>query len=145
DVLGEAATDEIIDAWAEAYGFLAKIFIDRERAIYRQQAEAEGGWNGYRPFVVTRKVPECEVVTSFYLQPEDGGPVCDFKPGQYLTVRVDHPQVPTSPRNYSLSDRPGRGHYRISVKREEAPAPGAPAGLISNYLHDRVREGDRIE
>src|SRR4249919_2009856 len=41
DVLGDAATDEVIDAWSEAYGFLAQIFIGRETAIYREQATAK--------------------------------------------------------------------------------------------------------
>jgi len=33
-VLGEAATTEVMDAWAEAYGFLADVFIAREKEIY---------------------------------------------------------------------------------------------------------------
>ena len=140
DVLGEAVTDEVRDAWAEAYGVLAQVLIDREKQIYENQASAPGGWNGYRPFVVDRKVRESDIVTSFYLRPQDGGPLPTFTPGQYVTVKVDHPTTPTSPRNYSLSDRPGLGHYRISVKRE----PGAPPGLVSNYLHDQVREGDVV-
>lgn len=142
DVLGEAVTEEILNAWGEAYGFLANVLIEREAAIYKEQAEAPGGWNGYRPFKVVRKVPESEVITSFYLAPEDGGQLPSFKAGQYITVKVDHPTTPTSPRNYSLSDRPGVGHYRISVKREPSLVAGAPAGLISNYLHDEVKEGD---
>jgi len=141
DVLGEAITDEILNAWAEAYGFLAQVLIDREAAIYQEQATKTGGWNGYRPFVVDRKVKESDIVTSFYLKPQDGGPLPDFQPGQYVTVNVQHPTTPTSPRNYSLSDRPGAGHYRISVKRE----PGSPPGLISNYLHDQVHEGDVVQ
>jgi nitric oxide dioxygenase len=145
DVLGEAATDEVIAAWAEAYGFLADVCIKREAEIYESQAAAPGGWNGYRKFVVERKSPESEIVTSFYLRPADGGPLPPFKPGQYITVKIDHPTTPTSPRNYSLSDRPGLGHYRISVKREPSLAANAPAGLISNYLHDHVQEGDTLE
>jgi nitric oxide dioxygenase len=62
-----------------------------------------------------------------------------------VTVKVNHPTVPTSPRNYSLSDRPGVEHYRITVKREPGLAPGAPDGLISNYLHDTVHRGDILE
>lgn len=142
DVLGEAATDEIIAGWADAYQFLAQIFIDRERAIYREQAAAPGGWNGYRPFRVDRRVEESAVVVSLYLKPTDGRPIASFKPGQYITVQVDHPTTPTSPRNYSLSDRPGRDYYRISVKREASLRDDAPGGLISNYLHDIVRVGD---
>ena len=141
DVLGDAASAEVIAAWGEAYGLLAQVLIDRERAIYAAQAATPGGWNGYRPFVVARKVRESDIVTSFYLKPQDGGPLPAFEPGQYVTVKVDHPTTPTSPRNYSLSDRPGLGHYRISVKRE----PGTPPGLISNYLHDRVGAGDVLQ
>lgn len=34
DVLGDAATDDVIEAWKEAYFFLADILIEREREIY---------------------------------------------------------------------------------------------------------------
>jgi nitric oxide dioxygenase len=60
-------------------------------------------------------------------------------------MRVEHPTTPTSPRNYSLSDRPGKDHFRISVKREPPLAHEAPGGLISNHLHDAVEVGDRLE
>jgi hemoglobin-like flavoprotein len=40
DVLGEAATDEVLAAWGEAYWFLAEILIGKEADIYAQQ-EAE--------------------------------------------------------------------------------------------------------
>lgn len=83
-------------------------------------------------------------MTSFYLRPADGGPLATYKPGQYVTIKIDHPTTPTSPRNYSLSDQPGTGYYRISVKREPALVPQGPAGLISNYLHDQIQEGDQI-
>lgn len=144
DVLGDAATDQVLAAWGEAYGLLAGILIDREREIYRQQAAAPGGWNGYRPFVVAKKISESDIVTSFYLQPADGGKLPPYLPGQYITVNIPHPVTPTSPRNYSLSDRPGLDHYRISVKREPALLPEGPSGLISNYLHDHIQVGDRI-
>jgi hemoglobin-like flavoprotein len=36
DVLGEAATDEILAAWGEAYWFLADILITSEAELYRQ-------------------------------------------------------------------------------------------------------------
>lgn len=144
DILGDAVTEDVLAAWGEAYGFLAEIFIAREAEIYREQAAAPGGWNGYRPFVVDRREVESDVVVSLYLKPADGQPIAAFKPGQYITVQVDHPVTPTSPRNYSLSDRPGRDYYRISVKREASPAAGAPGGLISNYLHDDVRVGDTL-
>src|SRR5215471_10041065 len=36
DVLGDVASEEVIEAWGDAYGLLAKIFIDREAEIYRE-------------------------------------------------------------------------------------------------------------
>ena len=143
DVLGQAATDEVIAAWTEAYAFLAQILMGREQELYDQRAAAPGGWLGWREFVVDRVVPESEIITSFYLRPQDGGPLPTFKPGQYVTLSVDHPTTPTSPRNYSVSCPAGQDYYRISVKREGAPddAPDAPAGLASNYLHDQGGPG----
>ena len=145
DVMGEAATEEIIDAVAEAYGVLADVCIGREKEIYDSQATANGGWNGFRKFVVDRKEPESDIITSFYLRPADGGALPHFLPGQYITVRVDHPTAPTSPRNYSLSDKPGNGHYRISVKKESGLNAETPSGLISTYFHNDVQAGDTIE
>ncbi len=137
EVLGEAASDELIEAWGQAYGVLAEILIGREAQIYRQIATAEGGWEGLRRFRIARKVRESDVITSFYLEPSDGGDVPDYKPGQYLTVRVPDGKGSTTMRNYSLSCPPGAGHFRISVKRE-------PQGLVSNFLHSRM-EGDELE
>lgn len=37
DVLGDAATPEVMDAWTEAYNALADIFIGREKEMYREQ------------------------------------------------------------------------------------------------------------
>lgn len=38
DVLGEAATPELITAWAEAYQALAEVFIHREHEIYEEES-----------------------------------------------------------------------------------------------------------
>jgi len=35
-VLGDVATKEVMDAWAEAYGFLAEVFIKREAELYAE-------------------------------------------------------------------------------------------------------------
>ena len=37
EVLGDAATPEIMNAWEEAYGFLAKVFIAKEEELYAKQ------------------------------------------------------------------------------------------------------------
>ncbi|MDN3568540.1 NO-inducible flavohemoprotein [Paeniroseomonas aquatica] len=147
EVLGDAATPEIIDAWAAAYGQLADIMIGREQALYSETATQPGGWAGFKPFRVLRKVRESDVTTSFHLVPVDGAPLPDFRPGQYLSVKTSLPGYPYEQvRQYSLSQAPDGRHYRISVKREDAPAglSGVPAGLVSNFLHDTVTEGSTL-
>lgn len=36
DILGDAATDEVLDAWNEAYWFLAQILIGKEAELYSE-------------------------------------------------------------------------------------------------------------
>ncbi len=133
-VLGDAATEEILAAWGEAYWFLANILIAREERIYTELADADGGWTGWRTFVVDAVRPESSVITSFVLRPTDGGPVIRHKPGQYLTFWLEIPGHPPVKRNYSISDAPNGETYRISVKRE-------PMGLASGWLHDNAKPG----
>lgn len=145
DVLGEAATDEVIDAWEKAYNAIAEVFIQVEERMYETARKQPGGWDGFREFIVDRKVKESEVITSFYLKPRDGGSLPLFQPGQYITVKV---QIPgddyVSLRHYTLSDSPGQETFRISVKREDG-GEGKPAGAVSTYLHRNVQEGDTVE
>uniref|UniRef100_B0SVE8 Flavohemoprotein n=1 Tax=Caulobacter sp. (strain K31) TaxID=366602 RepID=B0SVE8_CAUSK len=138
DVLGDAATDEILAAWGEAYWFLADILIDREAKIRAQIETVDGGWTGWRDFVVAEKIRESAVITSFVLRPKDGGPVIPHKPGQYLTFRFDSPEVAGEKRNYSISAGPNDRSYRISVKREDL-------GAASRYLHDQIQVGDVLQ
>lgn len=145
EVLGEGASEDVIEAWAEAYGFLAEILQGREKQIYSVNAHKPGGWEGFRDFRVDRKVQESDVITSFYLKPDDGGHLPSYLAGEYITVRMPTPGGLTTMRNYSLSDKPGQDYFRISVKRETAPDGKTPNGYVSNRLHDEVKEGDIVE
>lgn len=146
-VLGEAATPEIIDAWAAAYGQLSEIMTGVEQKLYREGQSQPGGWAGYAPLIVERKVVESETITSFHLVAPNGSALPQFLPGQYLGVKAHVPDSPfTQIRQYSLSKVGDGRSYRISVKRETAPAHIAAAdnGLISNHLHASIQEGDTI-
>ncbi|UUZ95815.1 NO-inducible flavohemoprotein [Paenibacillus sp. P25] len=145
DVLQDAATDAILEAWKEAYGVIADVFIGVEREMYARVAGQEGGWEGFREFRVERKVKESDVITSFYLVPKDEGPIAAFEPGQYVSAMPEIPgEAHTHIRQYSLSDAPGKPYYRISVKREDGIA-GTPAGVVSVFLHEKVQEGDTLK
>lgn len=144
DVMGDAATSEVLKAWAAAYGQLADTLIEAEQALYVQAATAEGGWSGWRPFKVTGVVRESSEIASFYLKPTDDGALPPFQPGQFVSVRrVDDAGI-AHIRQYSLSDAPHRDHLRLTVKRQDA-GNDAPAGIVSTALHLDVSEGDVIE
>ena len=143
EVLGDAATPEIIAAWGEAYGVIADAFIGIEKDMYDETEEAEGGWRTFKDFVIANKVQESDVITSFYLQPADGKQLPTYKPGQYITVRFSIPgDEYTLNRQYSLSQAPGKDMFRISVKREDECVPN---GKVSTYLHRDMNVGDTIE
>lgn len=144
EVLGDAATPEIMEAWEEGYGFLAKIFIDRERTLREGKGVEPGGWEGWRDFVVTKKVVESSEITSFYLEPQDKKPIIGFLPGQYIGIRIETPMI-TTQRNYSLSMAPTDSQYRITVKKAQPAAPGCPMGAVSSYLHDQVQLGSVLK
>jgi nitric oxide dioxygenase len=138
EVLGpDVATDEVIAAWAAAYGQLADMLVQAEAAVYEAREQEPGGWRGARPFIVARKIAESAEITSFYLRPADGGPLLAYRAGQYLGLRleIDGQEIR---RNYSLSRAADGSQYRISVKREAG-------GMASNFLHDHVAAGDTLD
>jgi len=151
DVVGEHIIGTIVDmldpgetvlnAWGQLYLALAGNMMHREEEIYRQVESRSGGWRGTRSFIVKSKERKSDNITSFYMVPKDGKPVCSFSSGQYITVWL-HPKESEyrQPRHYSITNSPGSetSGYSIAVRK-------VTDGLISSYLHDQVKEGDEIE
>lgn len=117
--------------------------IEREKLqITDRKEQLELGWSGYRKFVIERVVRwenESSDIASFYFVPHDRRPLPRFKPGQFLTIRVnapghDKPLV----RCYSLSDCHDGERYRLSIKR-------VPDGKVSGYMHELANENDLID
>ncbi|KAF7544385.1 hypothetical protein G7Z17_g9995 [Cylindrodendrum hubeiense] len=152
-VLGPALTPDIKEAWIAAYGQLAGIFINREKDLYK----TKGDWQSWRKFKIAKKEAENERVTSYYLEPVDGGFLPTFLPGQYVSLQLPIPELDgiNQSRQFSLSEAPqdGANHYRISVKLEdtienpsvEDLASGKVYGLISNRLYKQYNVGDVVE
>ena len=88
-----------------------------------------------RDLRLVEKTRESADVISFVFDAEDGRPLADFASGQHLPIEIDIPdQEDPVRRTYSLSNGPGRDHYRISVKRESR-------GVVSRHLHDSLEVG----
>jgi ferredoxin-NADP reductase len=112
-------------------------------------------WAGTRAFrVVSRAYEDAgRSQCSFTLQPVDGQPLPEFRPGQFLTfvlqVMDDARQGErrSVTRCYSLSDAPAPDHYRVSIKRVPPPSdrPDLTPGVSSNHFHDQVQVGDVLQ
>jgi nitric oxide dioxygenase len=141
EVLGDAATEPLINAWAEAYGELADALIAAEKAMYEAARTAPGELRAMR---VTSVSHESEDVRAYRLEPLDGKPAPAFQPGQYVSVSVTFEDGHTQLRQYSLSDAPDGKSLRISVKREREEE-GKPAGEVSNWIYRHVTIGSVLQ
>lgn len=93
-----------------------------------------------------RIVDETADVKTFYFVAE---PIVlfDYLPGQFVNLEVEINGKPVL-RSYSISSSPTRPyHLSLTIKRVASPAgqPDAPPGLVSNWLHDHLRVGDRVK
>ncbi|MBM85016.1 MAG: hypothetical protein CMM47_03215 [Rhodospirillaceae bacterium] len=95
-------------------------------------------WSGQdTPLYVNEIIQETHDVYTFRLQ---GDPLCRFNylPGQFcsLVLNIDGKKVV---RSYTISSTPTRPYIlEITIKR-------VPDGLVSNWLPDNLKTGDRIE
>lgn len=137
DVLGDAVTPEVADAWSALYQELADLLIELEAERYNAFEQQVGGWRGSRRFRIAETHQESHVIRSFILEPEDGGAVAAHAPGQYIGVKLEINGEPVY-RHYSLSDVPNGRAYRLSIKRETH-------GVASRHFHDRLDVGDTLE
>lgn len=139
-VLGsKLATQEFCDAWTLAYDQLASMFIQLEGRIYQENVEAEGGWKGFRAFVVVDKIRETRNVMSIRIKPKDGKRVIIPQAGQAIGIRFRLPGH-IDCRQYSISEHvtSGTDGYQITVKHVEN-------GQVSGYIHDQLRLGDVLD
>jgi anaerobic selenocysteine-containing dehydrogenase/ferredoxin-NADP reductase len=103
------------------------------RCDVRPVASAE--WSGRRTFEVTAVVRETEDVRTVHLEPVDGGPIPEFRPGQHIGLSDPDSGLAGT---YSLIG-PARGgsSYEVSVRR-------VPGGRFSTLVHDVFAPGRRV-
>ncbi len=140
EVLGEAANDDIIDAWTEAYDEIANVFIQLEKTMYEQEM-----WEGFAPFKITEKVEAATDIAAFTVVPVNGNidlSKLSLTAGQYITVKTDPEDSDhIALRHYSLYSATGDKGIQFAVRRDNR---NEHYGLVSNYLHDHLDVGDTI-
>jgi nitric oxide dioxygenase len=140
EVLGDAVTPEVAEAWDEVYWLMANALIALETRLYSERGCVPGGvWGEWE--VVDRQ-EETADVASFVLRPADGLTPQPFQAGQYVSVQVALPDGANQIRQYSLCSAPDAEIRQISVKRERGDGQGTPEGEVSTFLHESVQVGD---
>jgi uncharacterized protein len=106
-------------------------------AAERAAGAAESRWRGWRSFVIERIVEEAPDISSFHLRPVDGGPFCQPRPGQFVSVRLPMGGGDTITRTWSLSYYAHElSSYRLTVRRQLGPG--------STWLH-QAGVGAKVE
>ncbi len=142
EVLGDAVTPEIADAWNEVYWLFATQLIAEEARLY-QQAGVDPA-RPLRPYRVVRRIEETQDVISLILEPADDDALPEISPGQYVSVFVDLPNGQRQPRQYTVSSTGLGNRLQITVRRVRG-VNGAPDGQVSTYLNDHTTVGDVLE
>ena len=140
EVLGEAANDDIIDAWTEAYDEIADVFIQLEKTMYEQEM-----WEGFAPFTITEKVEAATDIAAFTVVPVNDDidlSKLSLTAGQYITVKADPEDSDhLALRHYSLYSATSDKGIQFAVRRDNR---NEHYGLVSNHLHDHLDVGDTI-
>ena len=140
EVLGEAANDDIIDAWTEAYDEIADVFIQLEKTMYEQEM-----WEGFAPFKITKKVEAATDIAAFTVVPANDDidlSKLSLSAGQYITVKADPEDSDhLALRHYSLYSATSDKGIQFAVRRDNR---NEHYGLVSNHLHDHLDVGDTI-
>jgi nitric oxide dioxygenase len=142
EVLGDAVTPAIADAWNEVYWLFATQLVAEEARLY-QQAGVDPA-RPLRPYRVVRKIEETQDVISLILEPADEAGLPEISPGQYVSVFVDLPNGQRQPRQYTVSSTALGNRLQITVRRVRG-ANGAPDGQVSTYLNDHITVGETLE
>ncbi|MBF6423651.1 globin domain-containing protein [Nocardia cyriacigeorgica] len=144
EVLGaDVVTEPVAAAWDRVYWLMADALIDLEKQLY-VSAGVEPG-DVFRDAVVVHRDDDPAGAAVFTVESADPAVTFpEFLPGQYVSVGVRLPDGARQLRQYSLVNNPGEGRLAFAVKRVEAVA-GCPAGEVSNWLHDHIAAGNRLE
>ena len=142
EVLGDAVTPEVAQAWDEVYWLFAAQLIAEEARLYTVAGvDPEQPW---RRYVLVERLDEATDTVSLVFRPEDGDPVPRHLPGQYVSLAVTLPDGLRQPRQYTVSTGPRENSLQITVRRLRGTG-GAPDGAVSTFLHDHLVVGDVVE
>ena len=129
EVLGDAVTPEVAEAWSAVYLIMADILIAHEKVLYASDNVKPG--DVFRDAKVIEKHVLTDRVTEYVLE----GDFTEPQPGQYTSIGVKLDDGARQLRQYSIIGGDAT-QYRIAVETD---------GEVSNHLRAKVEVGDTIQ
>ena len=129
EVLGDAVTPEVAEAWSAVYWIMADILIAHEKVLYASDNVEPG--DVFRDAKVIEKHVLTDRVTEYVLE----GDFTEPQPGQYTSIGVKLDDGARQLRQYSIIGGDAT-QYRIAVETD---------GEVSNHLRAKVEVGDTIQ
>lgn len=129
EVLGDAVTPEVAEAWSAVYWLMADVLIKAEKDLYASDGVADG--DVFRRGKVVEKHELSDAVTAFTVEGEFTQP----RPGQYTSIGVKLDDGARQLRQYSIIEGDA-SRYRIAVQKD---------GEVSSFLQERIDVGDTVD
>lgn len=129
EVLGDAVTSEVAEAWSAVYWLMADALINHEKRLYESDGVADG--DVFRRGTVVEKTALSDAVTAFTVE----GDFTQPRPGQYTSIGVKLDDGARQLRQYSIIEG-NASRYRIAVQRD---------GEVSSFLQEHVNVGDTLD
>ncbi|MGP5113333.1 globin domain-containing protein [Corynebacterium casei] len=129
EVLGEAVTPKVAEAWSAVYWIMAEVLIEHEKVLYASDGVENG--DVFRDAKVIAKNVLTERVTEYVLV----GDFTEPQPGQYTSIGVKLADGARQLRQYSIIGGDAT-QYRIAVETD---------GEVSNHLRQHIEVGDTIQ
>ena len=129
EVLGDAVTPEVAEAWSAVYWLMADVLIKAEKDLYASDGVADG--DVFRRGTVVEKTELSSAVTAFTVEGDFTPP----KPGQYTSIGVKLDDGARQLRQYSIIEGDA-SRYRIAVQKD---------GEVSSFLQERIDVGDTVD
>ncbi|HIW91991.1 MAG TPA: hemin transporter [Candidatus Corynebacterium avicola] len=140
EVLGDAVTPEVAEAWDEVYWLMAKVLIGEEDHLYATASVTPGDVFRTARLVdstvlTTGEEGDAAVAQLTFEVPDDPGAFVPTRPGQYTSLGVVMPDGARQLRQYSLVDWDEKG-FTIAVQRD---------GEVSTQLLDVLQPGATVD
>lgn len=130
EVLGEAVTPEVAEAWDAVYWLMADVLIKFEKDLYASAGVDNG--DVFRRATLTDKQALNDAVSLFTFEADA---LTEALPGQYTSIGVVLPDGARQLRQYSLVSAE-QGRWVVAIERD---------GEVSTFLHDSVAVGDEVD